>query len=242
MNRSKGLISWSGGKDSSMCYHVARNSTDFEIAGLLTTVTEDYQRISMHGVRRELLKRQAEELKLPLHEVMIPKNTSNEIYETRMEEKLLDLKERENISKVVFGDLFLGDIRAYREKFLAPFGLECEFPLWGRNTSDLAKYFVNNGFKAITCCVDPKKIGKDLCGREYDSEFLADLPKTADPCGENGEFHTFVYDGPIFEKKIHVTVGEIVEREGFYFADIQAKRDMDVGALHHTLSDNMPVA
>ncbi len=214
------VLSWSGGKDSSLCCYSARDSKDIEILGLMTTVTQDYQRISMHGVRRELVKKQADALKLPLYEVMIPKNASNEIYETKMKEKLLYLKEREKVSKVVFGDLFLEDIRSYREIFLAKLGLGCEFPVWGRNTGDLAKYFIHSGFRAVTCCVDPRKVGSEFCGREYDMKFLSDLPKTADPCGENGEFHTFVYDGPIFERRIDVNVGEVVGRDGFYFADI----------------------
>jgi len=214
------LLSWSGGKDSSLSYHIARQSKDYQITGLLTTVTQDYQRISMHGVRRELLQSQAQAMKLPLHEVMIPKQASNEIYEEKMKEMLLELKHRMKISKVVFGDLFLQDIRAYREKFLDTLGLGCVFPVWGRNTKELAKYFIENGFKAIICCVDPGKIGKEFCGRQFDNNFVSELPRAADPCGENGEFHTFVYGGPIFQDNIDVKVGSLVERNGFYFADI----------------------
>ena len=219
----KALLSWSGGKDSSLSYYVGGQSGDYEISGLLTTVTEDYQRISMHGVRRDLLQRQARAMKLPLYEVMIPKQASNEIYEEKTRQMLLELRDREKISKVVFGDLFLQDIRVYREKFLVKLGLGCEFPVWGRNTKELAYYFIEKGFKAIICCVDPRKIGSEFCGREYDSKFLSELPQKVDPCGENGEFHTFVYDGPIFQSKINVKVGVIVERDGFYFADILPK-------------------
>lgn len=216
----KALLSWSGGKDSTLSYYEVLHSDYPEIAGLMTTVTQDYQRISMHGVRRELLKRQAEAMKLPLYEVMIPKNASNEIYEEQTRKTLLDLKEREKVSKMVFGDLFLQDIRAYREKMLSKLGIGCEFPVWGKDTEELANFFVASGFKAIICCVDPKKIGTEFCGREYNFDLLFDLPVEVDPCGENGEFHTFVYDGPIFQKKIGVKVGEVVERQGFYFADI----------------------
>ncbi|MGA2875179.1 MAG: ATP-binding protein, partial [Nitrososphaerales archaeon] len=136
---------------------------------------------------------------------------------------LLELSDREKISRVVFGDLFLQDVRDYREEFLGKLGMACEFPIWGRDTKDLANYFIEEGFKAITCCVDPRKIGIEFCGREYDSKFLSELPSKFEPCGENGEFHTFVYDGPIFQSKINVKVGVIVERDGFYFADILPK-------------------
>lgn len=217
---TKSLLSWSGGKDGSLSYHVLKGSKDLETVGLLTTVTSDYQRISMHGVRRELLHLQAKELGLPLYEVMIPKNATNEIYEDNMSKRILELKGREGISQVVFGDLFLQDVRSYREHFLAKLGLDCYFPIWGRDTTQLAESFIRNGFRAKVCCVDPKKIGCEFCGREYDFDFLTALPKGADLCGENGEFHTFVYAGPIFQKNIDVKVGEVVEREGFYFADI----------------------
>ena len=221
MNREKkALLSWSGGKDSSLSYYTAKQSGDYEILGLLTTVTEDYQRISMHGVRRELLQGQARAMKLPLYEVMIPKQASNEIYEEKTRQILLELRDREKISRVVFGDLFLQDIRDYREKLLGNLGMGCDFPIWGSDTKDLTKYFIESGFKAIICCVDPSKIGSEFCGREFDSKFLSELPQKVDPCGENGEFHTFVYDGPLFQKKIDVKVGGIVEIDGFCFADI----------------------
>ena len=174
----------------------------------------------MHGVRRELLRRQAHVMKLPLHEVLIPKHASNEIFEEKTKQILLELKRQNGLSKVVFGDLFLQDIRAYREKSLSKLGIDCEFPIWGRDSKDLANYFIEKGFKAIVCCIDPRKIGSEFCGREFDSEFLSDLPPDVDPCGENGEFHTFVYDGPVFQNRIDVKVGDVVERDGFYFADI----------------------
>ena len=214
------LLSWSGGKDSSLSYYILRKRKNIEIAGLLTTVTADYQRVSMHGVRRELLCRQANEMKSTLHEVMIPKQATNDIYEESMARKIFELKELEKITEIAFGDLYLEDIRSYREKSLERLGLKCEFPIWGMNTKNLAEFFIEEGFRAKICCVDPKKIGNDFCGREFDLDFIAELPKKADPCGENGEFHTFVYGGPIFRNDIDVRVGEIVERDGFIFADI----------------------
>jgi uncharacterized protein (TIGR00290 family) len=187
----------------------------------MTTLTRDFDRISMHGVRRELLLEQASSLGLPLYEVWIPKNATNEIYEAKTRDLLLQLSKEYGPSfSVAFGDLFLQDIRAYREKFLSRLGIECIFPLWGKNTVELADKFIDRGFKAIVCCIDPKKLGKEFCGREFDRQFLSEIPRGVDPCGENGEFHTFVYSGPIFKTKIDVRVGEIVERDGFCFADI----------------------
>ena len=214
------LLSWSGGKDSALAYYEAKNSGRPSVLGLLTTVTGDYDRISMHGVRRELLLAQSRELELPLHEVLIPKSASNEIYESNTKSKLLEIRETQDISGVIFGDLFLQEIRSYREEFLGKLGLECFFPIWGKDTTKLASYFVESGFRAIICCVDPKKLGREFCGRDFDKDLLSELPEQVDPCGENGEFHTFVYGGPIFKHKINVRVGEIVERDQFYFADI----------------------
>jgi uncharacterized protein (TIGR00290 family) len=233
-HEKKALLSWSGGKDSSLSYFVAKQSGNYQISGLLTTITEDYQRISTHGVRRVLLQRQARAMKLPLCEVMIPKQASNEIYEERTRQILLELYDREKISSVVFGDLFLQDVRDYREEFLGKLGMACEFPIWGRDTKDLANYFIDKGFKAITCCVDLRKIGSEFCGRKFDSKFLSELPPKVDPCGENGEFHTFVYEGPIFQSKIDVKVGAIVERDGFCFADVDLQ-DRQSGRQSATL-------
>jgi uncharacterized protein (TIGR00290 family) len=190
------------------------------VVGLLTTITRDYDRISIHGVRRSLLRQQAASTGLPLYEVSIPKNASNEIYEREMKTTLSGLKKDLEISAVIFGDLFLQDIREYREKLLFPMGMEALFPLWGRDTRDLAEYFINAGFRAILCTVDPRKLNPSFCGREFDRSFLSEIPEEVDPCGENGEFHTFVYDGPIFRRPIKVARSEIVEREGFYFADL----------------------
>ncbi len=192
----------------------------FEPVALLTTLTEGYNRISMHGVREELLQRQSRSLKMPVEQVWIPRNASNAAYESSMTAALSKYNVEGGISSIVFGDLFLEEIRRYREKFLGRLGFKCIFPIWGEDTRDLANFFVVRGFKAVVCCVNPKLLPKEYCGREFDRSFLSEIPKTVDPCGENGEFHTFVYDGPLFNEEISVKVGEIVSREGFYFADI----------------------
>jgi uncharacterized protein (TIGR00290 family) len=215
----KAVLSWSGGKDSSLCLLETKTS-GVEIVGLLTTVTQDFDRISMHGVRTELLRRQASSIGLPLYEVHIPKVATNAVYQEATKAVLISLKRETGISTVAFGDLFLQDIREYREKFLDSLGMECLFPIWKRDTKKLADYFIESGFRAIICCVDPRKLGKKFCGREFDELFLAEIPPEVDPCGENGEFHTFVYAGPIFKEAIKVRVGQIVQRDGFCFADI----------------------
>ena len=217
----KVLVSWSGGKDSALTvFELSRSiKKEFEIVGLLTTLTEGYDRISMHGVRRALLQNQSRSLGIPTDEVWIPKNASNEIYESRMADAI-DKWSKRSVSIVAFGDLFLEDIRRYRQRFLQNLGAKAIFPIWRRNTRDLAELFIESGFKAIICCVNPKLLGEQYCGREYDMSFLSEIPKIVDPCGENGEFHTFVYDGPIFRDKIGVRLGEVVNRDGFCFVDI----------------------
>jgi len=202
-----------------------KNQKDVNIVGLLTTVTRDYDRISMHGVSRSLLRQQASSLRLPLFEVSIPKNATNEIYERETTSVLANLKEEHHISTIAFGDLFLQDIREYREKFLSRQGLDCIFPIWGRDTRILANAFINSGFRAILCTVDPRKLDGSFCGRDFDGSLLSELPEGVDPCGENGEFHTFVYDGPIFSHPIIIARGEIVQRDGFFFADILSSED-----------------
>ena len=214
------VLSWSGGKDGSLALNELRKKNDVRVAGLLTTVTRDYDRISMHGVRRSLLQQQALSTGIPLNEVAIPKNATNEIYEDAMTTSLKRLKEELSISSVAFGDLFLRDVRTYRENLLFKIGLECDFPLWGRDTKELAKYFVREGFRAILCTVNPKMLDPTFCGREFDSTFLSEIPSSVDPCGENGEFHTFVYGGPIFKQEVGISKGEIVLRDGFYFCDL----------------------
>jgi len=214
------LISWSGGKDSSLALYEVQKGNEYEIAALVTTVTSGYDRVSMHGLRTVLLDEQARSLNIPLEKVMISKNASNEEYESSLNEVLLKYKQR-GIGSVVFGDLFLEEIKKYREDNLGKIGMECVFPIWKRDTVKLANSFIDLGFKAVTVCIDSDALGKEFAGREFDEHFLDDLPKEIDPCGENGEFHTFVYDGPIFKNRIDHQLGEIVLRDGrFYYCDI----------------------
>ncbi|HXT26829.1 MAG TPA: ATP-binding protein [Candidatus Eisenbacteria bacterium] len=214
------LFCWSGGKDSALALHALRQRDDVRVTGLLTTVTDDYDRISMHGVRRSLLLRQAEALGLPLHEVRIPPQCINPIYESRMEQALR-AQLAEGVDTVAFGDIFLQDLREYRERNLARLDMRAIFPLWKRDTCELAREFCQQGFRAIAVCIDPKKLERTFAGRELTPQFFADLPAGVDPCGENGEFHTFVCAGPIFSKAIGVQRGELVNRDGFTFCDLQ---------------------
>ena len=218
------LFCWSGGKDSAMALHTLLQRSDVHIAALLTTVTEGYERISMHGVRRELLERQAQSIRLPLHEVRIPPQCVNPIYEARMEEALRVYFES-GVRKVAFGDIFLEDLRAYREKNLARVGMTAIFPIWKRDTRELIRFFHANKFRAVAVCVDSKVLDPSFAGRELDESFFRDLPPHADPCGENGEFHTFVFDGPIFQSPIPVRAGEVVNRDGFIFCDLLSEME-----------------
>ncbi len=217
---SRALLSWSGGKDSALALQRAQSSGAWRIDGLLTTVTDGYDRISMHGVRTSLLQAQAAALGLPVRTVRIPPACSNERYEAAMR-AVLARYAAEGGEAVLFGDLFLGEVRAYRERLLAGLPLRAEFPIWGEPTGPLARRFVDEGFRAVLVCVDPRQIDRGLAGRDYDAGLLADLPPTADPCGENGEFHTFVHDGPIFRRSVPVTRGDVVERDGFVFCDLR---------------------
>jgi uncharacterized protein (TIGR00290 family) len=213
------LFCWSGGKDSAMALHALRSAGDRHITGLLTTITQDYDRISMHGVRHALLERQAKSLGLPLHPVLIPPQCVNAVYEARMAEALAEHLAR-GTRAVAFGDIFLEDLRAYRERNLARIGMEAVFPIWKRDTRELARDFVRLGFRAVTVCVDPHALDASFAGRELDASFFEDLPPEVDPCGENGEFHTFVFDGPLFENPIPIRIGERVMRDGFCFCDL----------------------
>ena len=213
------LMCWSGGKDSSLALWAALQDPALRIEALMTTVTEDYERISMHGVRRSLLKDQADALGLPLEEVRIPARASNAVYEAAMDECLARYRDR-GVSRVIFGDLFLQDVRRYREAGLGKLNMGGIFPLWLKDTRRLARDFIAAGFRAVLVCVDPKQIEPSFCGREFDEALLAALPPTADPCGENGEFHTFVYDGPIFNRPVRVKKGGVVCRDGFWFCDL----------------------
>ncbi len=217
------LVGWSGGKDSAMALYELKKAEGIGIAALLTTVTEGYDRISMHGVRRTLLAEQAGSLGYPLVEIPIPQKCTNEIYEQRMQ-AVLEKYHRKGVSAAAFGDLFLEDIRAYREERMGRIGMRCIFPVWGKPTAEYAAQFVNLGFRAIVACVDTMAIGREFAGREYDRDFIRELPAGVDPCGENGEFHTFVYDGPIFSRPVQVQRGEKVLRENrFYYCDLKEK-------------------
>jgi uncharacterized protein (TIGR00290 family) len=213
------LFCWSGGKDSAMALYSLLRQKEFHVAALLTTVTEGFDRISMHGVRRELLHRQAASIGLPLREVFIPPQCVNPIYEARLEEAMRRAKEQ-GIRRVAFGDIFLEDLKAYREKNLARVGMEAVFPIWKRDTRELAAHFVATGFRARTACIDPRILDRSFAGRELNEKFFKDLPPNADPCGENGEFHSFVYDGPLFKEPVKCKAGEVVERDGFVFCDL----------------------
>lgn len=211
------VLSWSGGRDSALCLWALRQANE-PVGALLTTVTDEYDRISMHGVRVSLLRHQADAVGLPLVEVRIPPSCTNELYEERMADALSSPQLRD-CERYAFGDLFLEDVREHREERLATLGKRGVWPLWGRDTRILAGDFVDAGFNGVVVCVDPSKLDGDFCGRELNAEFLADLPSHVDPCGERGEFHTFVYDGPVFSQPLMIERGEIVERDGFIFCD-----------------------
>lgn len=219
--RPKALIAWSSGKDSAWALHEARRAGEFDIVGALTTVTDTFARVSVHGVREELLRAQLDAAGLPATIVSIPYPCSNEIYERAMGAAMQEAKRR-GVTHIVFGDLFLEDIRAYRESKLAVVGLTPVFPLWRRPTDALAREMIAAGVEAHLATVDPKKLPAGFAGRRFDTPLLAALPAGVDPCGENGEFHTFVAAGPMLTRKIPVTVGETVERDGFAYADLKA--------------------
>ena len=212
------VLSWSGGKDSAMALATLRQY-DTSVHALLTTVTDPQRRISMHGVREDLLEAQAQAAGLPLRVVRIPESCTNETYEDLFQHETDALKQ-DGVARYAFGDLFLQDIRDYRERQLGRSDLRAVFPLWGLDTKQLAENFVRQGFRAIVVTVDQKQLDPSFVGRDYDLDFLADLPPGVDPCGERGEFHTFVHAGPIFRTPIPVRRGEVVERGGFHFQDL----------------------
>ncbi len=217
--RAKALIAWSSGKDSAWALHELRQQGEFEIVGALTTITETFGRVSMHGVREDLLAAQLDAAGLTPIRVPIPFPCPNEVYEARMAAALADAK-ASGVSHMIFGDLFLEDVRRYREEKLAGTGITPVFPLWGRPTDALARAMIDGGVETYLTCVDLKQLPLAFVGRRLDHGLLAALPAKADPCGENGEFHTFVAAGPMLKHRIPVTVGEVVEREGFAFADL----------------------
>ncbi len=217
--RKRVALSWSSGKDSAWSLNLLREDPEIEVVALVTTLNEQFDRVAMHAVRRELLELQAESLGVPLWTVLLPWPCSNDEYEARMS-TLCTRAINEGVEAMAFGDLFLADIRAYREKQLAGTGLEPLFPVWQIPTRQLAAEMVASGLKAKITCIDPKVLPVEFAGRDFDFEFLAYMPSGIDPCGENGEFHSFVYDGPGFSVPIDISVGEIVERDGFVFADL----------------------
>lgn len=217
--RRKTLVSWSSGKDSAWSLHALRERRDLEVIGLVTTVNTAFERVAMHAVREALLERQADAAGLPLWKVPIPNPCPNEVYERAMGE-LVERAVGEGVECMAFGDLFLEEIRAYRVRMLEGTGLEPVFPIWGLPTDRLARAMVDAGLRAHLTCVDPKQLDRRFAGRTFDAALLDELPEGVDPCGENGEFHTFCFAGPMFDAPIPVTPGEVVERDGFVFADL----------------------
>ncbi|MBI3576185.1 MAG: adenine nucleotide alpha hydrolase [Gammaproteobacteria bacterium] len=219
MSKPKLLLSWSSGKDSAWTLHVLRAQDHYDVVGLVTTVNENFARVAMHGVREELLVAQADAAGVPLWRVPLPHPCPNTEYEKRMR-ALVKRATAAGVTHMAFGDLFLQDIRAYREKQLADTGIAPVFPLWGRKTMGLAREMVRAGLRAKLSCVDPRHLPREFAGRTFDDSLLDELPAGIDPCGENGEFHSFCCAGPMFRRPIAVQTGEVVERDGFVFADI----------------------
>ena len=222
--RPKALISWSSGKDSAFALHEVRRTGEYEIVGAMTTVTETFARVSIHGVRQEILHAQCEAAGLTPRIVPIPYPCPNEIYEARIGEAVVQAR-RDGITHIIFGDLFLADIRAYREARLIGTGIAPVFPLWERPTPDLADAMISSGFETFLATVDLKKLPAEFAGRKFDAQLLADFPKGVDPCGENGEFHTCVVAGPIFSRRLPVVSGERVERDGYGYCDLVLRRN-----------------
>ncbi len=216
----KTLLAWSSGKDSAWALHVLRGGAAMEVVGLLTTMNAAASRVAMHGVREELLDRQAATLGLPMVKLRIPSPCSNDQYDAMMG-AAMERARADGIEAVAFGDLFLEDVRRYREQRLEPTGIAPVFPLWGRPTAALARDMVEAGMRAAITCVDPKRLDPAFAGRAFDAAFLSGLPASVDACGENGEFHTFAFAGPMFSSPIPVAPGPIVERDGFVFADLR---------------------
>jgi uncharacterized protein (TIGR00290 family) len=216
----KAAMSWSGGKDSCIALHELRGIGEFEVATLLTTVTRNYDRVSIHGVRRSVLHAQAHALRLPIAEVFIPAECSNADYEHAMSEAFGQLRAKA-IDTIAYGDIFLADIRAYRDALMARNSMRAIYPVWGRDTRAFLEAFIEKGFQALVCCVDLDVLPQEFAGRIIDQTFLADLPEGVDPCGENGEFHTFVFNGPDFDRPVPLAVGACVVRARFAYCDLQ---------------------
>jgi uncharacterized protein (TIGR00290 family) len=238
--RTPVVVSWSGGKDSALLVNRLRESDAYDVVGLLTTVTAEYDRISIHGIRRDILRAQVTQLGIPLHEVVIPAAASNAIYEEAFANALAELRTNSpHVRTIAFGDLFLEDVRAYRERLLAALNWDPLFPLWALDTRALARQFVRDRFRAIVCCVDTTQLAPAWAGREFDSAFLDSLPGGIDPCGERGEFHTCVYDAPIFSHAIVLERGERVRRDArFEYCDLRISPRQD--ATHAAVLEGEP--
>jgi uncharacterized protein (TIGR00290 family) len=219
----KTLLSWSTGKDCAWTLHTLRQDPTIDVVGLFCTVNKMFNRVSMHGVRTELLQQQADSLGLPLHIAKIPYPCSNEEYAESMS-RFIEAARKDGIENFAFGDTALEDVRQYREKSLCGTGITPIFPLWGNSAQELSRKMIEAGLKAVIICIDPKRLANSFVGREYDAAFLSDLPESVDPCGENGEFHSFAFAGPMFKTPVAVTRGEVLEREGLLFMDL----------LHHS--------
>jgi uncharacterized protein (TIGR00290 family) len=236
--KAKAIFCWSGGKDSALALYKIIQEGEYEVVALLTTLNATYQRVSMHGVREELLVKQAESIGLPLIKMYVSEGTNSE-YEKNMEALLLEYKNK-GVTNVIFGDIFLEDLRAYRENNLSKVGLTAVFPLWKKNTKDLINEFFDLGFKTVICCVNDAYLGEEIVGKEITPELIRGLPQSIDPCGENGEYHTFCYEGPIFKKVVNFSVGEKIykplelktienseeiQTKGFWFAELISERN-----------------
>ena len=213
------LLSWSSGKDSAWALQVLNQQNDLEIVGLFSTVNQEFDRVAMHAVRIELLQQQAASVRLPIRLIPIPYPCSNSQYESIMN-KFIEKTKADGIECFAFGDLYLEDVHKYREDSLAGTGISPVFPLWSKNTKSLSREMIDSGLKAKITCIDPKQLSPDFAGNEYDKSFLEHIPDNIDPCGEKGEFHTFAYDGPMFNDKINISTGETVSRDGFVFTDL----------------------
>lgn len=216
---TKVVLSWSSGKDSAWALHVLRGRNDVEVVGLLTTLSMETERVAMHAVRKDLVRAQARAAQLPLEEVELPSPCSNEAYERAMA-GAVERERARGVDAFAFGDLFLEDVRRYREERLRAVGMESVFPLWGADTSQLAREMTEAGLRAIVTCIDPRKLDRSIAGRVWNAALLSELPRDVDPCGEHGEMHTFAFDGPMFDRPIPVRVGQTMERDGFVYADL----------------------
>lgn len=218
------MLSWSSGKDSAWTLYKLQQREDIELVGLFCTINQEFDRVAMHAVRRALVEMQAERAGLPIDIIEIPYPCSNEDYEKQMS-AFVDRAKQNKVEYFAFGDLYLEDIRRYREEKLQATGIQAIFPLWNIPTNELSQEMIEQGLKARISCIDPKILSEEFCGREFDCLFLNDLPENVDPCGENGEFHSFVFDGPMFQRSIDIAVGETVHRDGFVFSDLICSPD-----------------